>query len=195
MQQNLETTIQDTRPTFETQRLILRPFQLTDAKTVQRLAGNKEITSRTGTIPYPYPDGLAESWIERHPEGFAKQASLICAVTLKQTGEIIGCMALEGVSKNHKKGEIAYWMAIDHWGQGYCTEAAHTVVKFAFEQWQLNKITSRHKTTNPASGKVMQKLGMKYEGTLRQEMFKDGEFCDLAVYGLLKSEYPPKPAV
>jgi RimJ/RimL family protein N-acetyltransferase len=113
-------------------------------------------------------------------------------MTLKDSGELIGCMAIEGISKHHRKGEIAYWVAIDHWSKGYCTEAGHAVVKYAFEQWGLNKITSRHKATNPASGKVMQKLGMTYEGTLRQEMFKDGEFCDLVVYGLLKSEYPPK---
>lgn len=183
---------QDTRPTFETERLILRPFQLSDAKTVQRLAGNKEITSRTGMIPYPYPDGLAESWIQGHAEAFARGTSVICAITAKQSGEIIGCMALEGISKTHQKGEVAYWIAVDHWNKGYCSEAGHAVVKYAFEQLQLNKITSRHKATNPASGKVMQKLGMKYEGTLRQEMFKDGEFHDLVVYGLLKSEYPPK---
>lgn len=184
-----QALLQDNRPSFETERLILRPFQLSDAKTVQHLAGNKEITSRTGMIPYPYPDGLAESWIQGHPTGFANGTEVVCAITLKGNGELVGCMSLAGISKKHQKGEIAYWVAVDHWGKGYCTEAGQVLVKYAFEQLKLNKITSRHKVTNPASGKVMQKLGMSYEGTLRQEMFSEGVFVDLAVYGLLKSEY------
>ncbi len=184
-----QVLIQDHRPTFETQRLILRPFQLSDAKTVQRLAGHKEITSRTGRIPYPYPDGLAETWIQSQPESFAKGANVVFAMTLKDSGEIVGCMSMEGISKKHQKGEMGYWVAVDHWDKGYCTEAAQVLVKYAFEQLKLNKITSRHKATNPASGKVMQKLGMTYEGTLRQEMFSEGVFVDIVVYGLLKSEH------
>lgn len=180
---------QDMRPTLQTQRLILRPFQLSDAKEVQRLAGRHEVTSRTGAIPYPYPDGLAERWIQSHSDMFNQGESVIGAVTLNSTGELIGCMSVEGISATHKKGELAYWIAVDHWNRGYGTEAAHAIVNYAFTYFKLNKITSRHMAVNPASGKVMQKLGMKYEGTLRQEMFKDGEFCDLVVYGLLKVEF------
>ncbi|WP_413288282.1 GNAT family N-acetyltransferase [Bdellovibrio sp. HCB337] len=178
----------DTRPTFETARLILRPFRLEDAKTVQRLAGDKVISDLTGTIPYPYPDGLAESWIQKHPEHFATGVGLTMAVTLKETGELIGCVGIM-IAKTHQKGEIGYWLTPQHWSKGYITEASRVCVDFAFKNMGLNKITSRHLTHNPASGKVMQKIGMKHEGTLRQETFKNGAFYDLDVYGLLKSEF------
>jgi RimJ/RimL family protein N-acetyltransferase len=188
MEIKYSAAIEDTRPTLETPRLFLRPFCLADAKNVQRMAGMIEVTSRTATIPYPYPDGLAESWIQQHPANFSTGASLELAIILNETKELIGCMSLMGLSNKNKKAELGYWVGADFWNQGYCSEAALAAVRFAFEQLQLNKITSRHLAFNLASGKVMQKIGMKYEGTLRQEFFKDGVFHDLVVYGLLISE-------
>lgn len=184
-------TLADQRPTLKTQRLILRPFRLEDAKTVQRLAGVREITLRTGTIPYPYPDGLAETWIQAHAADFAQGKGLRLAMTLQNTNELIGCVAIEGLNSKSSKAELGYWVALDYWNKGYCSEAAAEIVKYAFKNFDLNKITSRHKAMSPASGAVMKKIGMKFEGCLRQEMFSDGEYHDLEVYGLLRSEFSP----
>lgn len=182
---------QDTRPTLETARLILRPFHLEDAKTVQRLAGDKVISDLTGTIPHPYPDGLAEEWIQKHPVNFANGDGMVMAVTLKESGELVGCVGIM-IAKRHQRGEIGYWLTPPYWSKGYITEASRACVDFAFKNLGLNKITSRHLVHNPASGKVMLKIGMKCEGRLREEMCKNGTFHDLDVYGLLKSEFLSK---
>ena len=96
------------------------------------------------------------------------------------------------INKNNKKAEIGYWVGEDFWNQGYCTEAMRKVIKYAFEDKKLNKITCRHMMINPASGKVMIKSGMQKEGYLRQEIFKNEKFYDTVVYGLLKSEWVPE---
>jgi ribosomal-protein-alanine N-acetyltransferase len=184
----IEKISDEARPTLSTPRLTLRPFALSDAKRVQLLAGTREVTSVTALIPYPYPDGLAESWISRHAEIATKGLGLQLAICLKDSKELIGCISLEGISTSNRKAEIAYWVGVEYWNKGYCSEAAQVLIQYAFQTLNLNKITSRHMAVNPASGKVMLKNGMKHEGTLRQEIYKDGAFHDLEVYGLLRGE-------
>ncbi|WP_263878934.1 GNAT family N-acetyltransferase [Paenibacillus sp. PSB04] len=86
-------------------------------------------------------------------------------------------------------GELAYWIGKPYSNHGYCTEAAKGIVRYAFEEMRLNRVFARHFGKNPASGKVMAKVGMKYEGTLRQHAKKQGKYEDLVYYGLLKEEH------
>ena len=81
-----------------------------------------------------------------------------------------------------------YWIAKQYWGNGYGTEAAGVVVKFGFEAMKLNRIHATHFSNNPASGRIMQKIGMKYEGCSRQHIVKWGELLDWECYGILRSE-------
>jgi ribosomal-protein-alanine N-acetyltransferase len=173
-------------PTIETDRLLLRAFNLSDSKEVQRLAGDKKVAEVTATIPHPYPDGVAEEWIKNHQADYSEGTNVCWAIELKADRKLIGCVAL-GISKKHKKAEIGYWIGVDYWNKGFCSEAAKEAVNYAFTNLSLNKITSRHLSVNPASGKVMQKIGMVQEGCLAQDFSRDGEFLDMIIYGLLKS--------
>lgn len=183
-----ETKKQDGRPTLTTDRLVLRPFQVSDAKRVQELAGHPNVAAATATIPHPYPDGAAEKWIGDHGEWYRKGAGVQFAITLKKTEELIGCIAL-GISANSSRAELGYWVGVEYWNHGYCSEAAKEVIKYGVETIGLNKITSRHMSTNPASGRVMLNAGLKKEGVLRQEFQRNGQYYDLEVYGLLRNEY------
>jgi RimJ/RimL family protein N-acetyltransferase len=179
----------DSRPTLTTERLVLRPFQLIDANRVQTLAGNPKVAATTASIPHPYPDGAAEAWIGGHPDLFKKGVAVQFAIILKETNELIGCISLVGISKADAKAEIAYWIGFEYWNKGYCSEAAQEVVKYGFERMDLNKITSRHASINPASGRVMLNAGLKKEGVLRQEFRKDDQFLDIEVYGILREDF------
>jgi len=179
-------------PTLRTKRLILRPFDITDAAKVQQLAGHPLVAATTANIPHPYPDGAAEEWIALHGDWFRKGVGAQFAMTLLNTKELIGCISLMSISKSNYKAEIGYWVGVDFWNKGICSEAATAIFDFAFEKLGLNKITARHMTNNPASGRVMLKLKMKKEGLLRQEVFKNGQFYDLEVYGILRSEWVNK---
>ena len=80
-------------------------------------------------------------------------------------------------------------MGKPYWGKGYCTEAAREIVRYGFDELGLNRIFGEYMAGNSASGRVMEKIGMEYEGRLRQHMMKWGEPQDMMVYSILKSEY------
>lgn len=175
-------------PALTTERLILRPFVPADAADVQRLAGDREIAAGTLTIPHPYPDGAAEEWIGKHQAWLEEERELVLAITVRETGELAGTMGLM-LKLAHDKAELGYWIGVPYWGRGYATEAAVAMMQYGFEHWSLHRIEALHFSRNPASGKVMQKLGMRYEGKLREDVKKDGEYLDIEVYGVLRREF------
>ena len=175
-------------PMFQTARLVLRAFQLSDAKEVQRMAGHPSVAATTSTIPHPYLDGVAEDWISKHVDWYKNGSSVDFAIELQSSQKLIGNISLIFDKKNHK-AEIGYWVGVEFWNQGYCSEAMKAVIDYAFEVRGLNKITCRHMATNPASGKVMIKNGMAQEGVLKHDLYKDGRFVDIVVYGLLRIEW------
>jgi RimJ/RimL family protein N-acetyltransferase len=175
-------------PTLRTERLVLRPFALSDAAEVQRQAGVREVASPTLNIPHPYADGVAEKWIATHPDEWRDKGNLHLAITLADGGTLVGAIGLAN-NKEHRRAEIGYWIGVEQWGKGYCTEAARAVVRFGFERMGLNSVRGRHMSRNPASGAVMRKCGMTHEGTLRQEAMKWDRFEDMEVYSVLREEY------
>lgn len=175
-------------PVLTTARLKLRPFNLEDAKEVQRMAGSPKVAATTAAIPHPYLDGMAEEWISKHQEWFQKDLSVDFAIESISSKKLIGNISLM-INKSNQRAEIGYWVGEEYWNNGFCTEAMSEVIKYAFEVKNLNKITCRHIMINPASGKVMTKNKMVQEGYLKQEIFKNSTFQDMVVYGLLKSEW------
>ena len=175
--------------TLTTQRLVLRPLTQADGKDVQRLAGERLVSDTMLTIPYPYPDGCAEPWIATHPAQWEAGKEAHFAITLRGSGQLVGVIGLT-VAKSHRRADMGYWLGSEHWGKGYCTEAARAVVGFAFDgPLHLNRVTASHMVRNPASGRVMQKIGMTYEGCLRRHVCKDGQFEDIACYGILRDDF------
>ena len=177
-----------TQPTLTTERLLLRPFRLEDAPEVQRLAGALEIAEMTASIPHPYEDGMAESWIRGQRDRYARGEVANFAITLQEDDRLIGSIGLR-IERSHERAALGYWVGMSYWGQGYCTEAARAIVRYGFEKLGLHRIYATHFARNPASGRVMQKLGMAREGCLRQHLKKWDRFEDMVYYGLLRSQY------
>ncbi len=173
---------------LQTERLRLRPFSLDDALNVQKLAGDKNIAQTTLLIPHPYKDGDAEIWINTHKPMLGKGKSVTYAIVVKNTDDLIGAIGLT-LSQEYDHAEMGYWIGAPFWGKGYCTEAARGILKYGFEELKLNRIFAHHMTNNPASGKVMEKIGMLYEGCCRQHVKRWGEYHDIKLYGILKSDY------
>jgi RimJ/RimL family protein N-acetyltransferase len=167
-----------------TERFVLRLFQPSDAATVTMLCNNFNINKTTLHLPYPYSLNDALSWIEYHYDNFMSDISYEFAITDKETGELFGAIALSN-NKRFNQGEIAYWIGESYWGNGYATEAAQSILQFAFEEKKLHKVFARYFSSNPASGKVMEKIGMKQEGILKEHIIKDGKFEDLVYYGII----------
>ena len=182
------------RPTLTTERLVLRPFVLADAPAVQRLAGDREIAANTLLIPHPYPEGAAEEWIKGHDE---QSPNLIFAITMRgvalsSAGEAMGAIGLH-IEQKHRRAEIGYWLGVPYWGHGYVTEAARAVVDYAFSDIGVNRVFACHFTRNPASGRVLVKLGMQHEGTMRQHIVKWDEPIDIDYYGIVRDDWEKQP--
>jgi RimJ/RimL family protein N-acetyltransferase len=175
-------------PERRTKRLLLRPFKMTDAPMVKKMVGNKAIAATTASIPHPYHEGAAQEWINTQRESFQNNTSVTFAITLRSNQQLIGSIGLK-IDNDSQRAELGYLIAKKFWNKGYCTEAANVVLKYAFIKKGLNRVYAHHFTDNPASGAVMRKIGMTYEGTLRKHFKKWGVFKDLDIYGILKSDY------
>ncbi len=178
-------------PTLTTARLILRACTLADAPEIHRLAGDRDIASTTVRIPHPYEDGMAEQWIGAHQGSFDRGEEVSLAITLRSDGTFIGDIGLR-LNLADDIGEMGYWIGKPFWNQGYGTEAAGAIIKYAFGVLGINRVYAAHFKRNPASGRVMQKIGMTHEGTLRQHVMKWGQYEDMEYYGILNSEYISK---
>ena len=185
---NVRKNQMGTIPTLETERLLLRPFCQSDAAEVTRLAGDRSVAATTSNIPHPYNESMACEWIERHQPTFEKDEGVAFAITLKADGSLVGAISLMGMVKGHR-AELGYWIGKPYWGLGYCTEAAREVLEYAFGVLRLSRVHASHFARNPASGRVMQKVGMRSEGCCRQHIQKWGQLEDLEIYGILEQEW------
>ena len=173
-------------PTLRTARLVLRPFTAADAPAIQKYAGAPEVASTTTNIPHPYPDGGAEEWIATHAEGWKQGRQLTLAITSEAAG-LVGAVGLM-IEPDHHRAELGYWVGVPFWGRGYATEAAEALLAYAFDNLDLHRVEASFFSRNPASGRVMEKIGMRKEGVRRECVRKDGVFEDLVIYALLASE-------
>ena len=151
------------------------------------MAGDYSVFRTTMNIPYPYPDGAAEKWIARHTLDYLERRHMTLAVR-KHDGTLLGAVGL-ALCVEHRHAELGYWIGREYWNNGYCTEAAREMLAFGFGELELNRIFARHLGINPASGKVMHKIGMKREALLRQHYLKEGKLADVLCYAILRDEF------
>ncbi|MGD7043119.1 GNAT family N-acetyltransferase [Jeotgalibacillus proteolyticus] len=174
--------------TIETKRLLLRLFNEKDAPEVANLCHNYNLYINTLYLPYPYDQEDALSWIKHHLDHFNENKSYELAITDKVTGTLLGAIALSN-NPTFKNGEMAYWVGEAYWGNGYATEAAKGMLEFAFMEKNYNKVFARYFDSDAASGKVIEKIGMKKEGVLKEHVVKEGKYIDLVHYGILKKDF------
>ncbi|RLQ94652.1 GNAT family N-acetyltransferase [Falsibacillus albus] len=177
-----------TKRTIETDRLLLRPFNDSDAENVTDMCNNYNIYKSTLHLPYPYPLECALSWIATHEENFEADRKYEFAITNKESGQLYGAIAASH-QKQHKHGEIAYWIGEEYWGNDFGTEAAKAMIEFVFSEKDFHRVYARYFKSNPASGRIMEKCGMIYEGTLKDHIYKNGVFEDLVLYGMVNPHH------
>ena len=161
---------------------------MSDASDIQRLAGDRAIADTTLNVPHPYDDGMAEAWISEQRPKIEEGDLSVFAITKRAGDELLGAVSLR-IDQPMDNANLGYWIGRQFWGMGYCTEAAMRVVQFGFDDLTLNRLHAQHLLRNPASGRVLQKIGMVKEGVARQHIKKWGEFEDLILYGLLREDW------
>lgn len=173
-----------TLPTLGTSRLTLRPYRESDIAELLPLVGTREVAATTLRIAHPYTEQDARAFLELTQE----PDKIWLAITLRRDGRQIGGVGLR-VDEEHQHAELGYWLGIPYWGQGYATEAARELLRYGFEGLALHRIFASHFGHNPASGRILAKLGMRYEGCQRQHLRKWDQFVDSELYGILRQEW------
>ncbi|WZY00265.1 GNAT family protein [Bacillus sp. FSL W7-1360] len=174
--------------TLTTARLILRPLAETDAARVERYVSDPDIAKMTLNIPHPYPEGEALTFIRSVQLRVEEGNNVVFAITEQGIDDCIGAMSVR-IEPAHNRGELGYWIGKPHWGKGYATEAARAMLAYCFNELKLHKCMARAFAHNPASWRVMEKIGLKEEGLMRQHFMRDGMYIDSKCYGLLREEY------
>ena len=156
---------------------------------IRPIVSNREVAVTTLTIPHPYPENGEIEWLKSIEPKWADGSEPVFAITLAASGELVRLGDRSGHQAQTSPRRVGYIIAAPHWCKGYATEAAAAVLRFGFETLDLNRIFAHHMTINPgASGTIMRKIGMRYEGTMRRHIIKWGELRNIAFYGV-RDEY------
>ena len=178
-------------PPLATPRLMLRRISWHDAPDVFAYASDPEVARYTTWEAHRSLDE-SRDFISYILDLYMNGQVAPWGVILKTSHKLIGTCGFVAWNVTHARAEIGYALGRAYWGQGLMTEAAREVVEFGFERLDLNRIEARCEVPNVASARVMEKLGMSYEGTLREQMYTKGRFCDLKLYSILRREWTPR---
>lgn len=175
--------------TLETNRLILRKINENDYKQAFKNWCNSDKVAKY-VIWEKHENELVTktlfgTWITEYNDQTYRWI-----IELKETNEVIGMISIASKYIPHSTYELGYCLGEKYWNKGIMTEVVKRVIKFLFEELDAETVCAKHLENNPGSGKVMEKSGMKYEGTLRKRYIdKDNIRNDLLVYSILKEEY------
>jgi [ribosomal protein S5]-alanine N-acetyltransferase len=176
-------------PTLRSARLILTPLADRHVRQFASIAAKHAIADTTISVPYPLTEDLAREWIAKTvSESRSGRAAHYCIGIGPAPDEMIGYAGLKAIDQNHGEGEISFWLDPDEWGQGYMTEAGDCLLEFGFDVLQLNRICAYHMVRNPASARVLARLGFRQEGRLRERVRKWGVYEDVLVWSRLASD-------
>ena len=145
-------------PSLETERLILRPPGLDDAKTLAGLVNDRRIAENTLRIPHPYELADACAFVNAANAAPHETAFLICA----RDGAVLGACGIATLYDDAP--EIGYWLGVQFWGNGFATEAARAVIDYAFNDLGHEVLLGGARVSNPASRRVMEKCGFQWTG-------------------------------
>lgn len=177
---------------IRTKRLLLRQYRTGDERQMfENFLSDPKVTKHVNWV-FHTDIKETQKFLEMHLEKYPEDASFY-GWGIEMGGEIIGSIGAFDVDENIRACEIGYSLGSKYWGQGITTEAADAVLDFLFGEVGFNRVIASHNEGNTASGKVLKKIGMSYEGTCRDAALrKDGTLENLILYAVLKQDYEIK---
>lgn len=175
-------------PRLETPRLLLRPMTMRDAPDVFDYSRDPEVARY---VLWSAHRSLGESRaylryvLKQYREGQPSSWGIV----LKSTGRLVGTIGYMAYSSENSTVEVGYSLARSLWNHGLMTEALAAVLAFSFERMRIHRVEAQHDANNPASGRVMLKCGMRYEGRLRGRVYNKGRFIDVDLYAMLHEDW------
>lgn len=174
---------------IETERLILRPYTVDDAEAMyQNWASSEEVTRYLTWPPHSSAEAtrtLLEGW----EESYQNPTVYHWGITLKGSDTVIGDISVVHMNEKTAAAELGWCLGQSFWGKGIMPEAALAVLNFLFDWVGFHRVEARHDKNNPKSGRIMQKIGMQYEGTMRAADVNNQGICDMVQYAILREEW------
>jgi ribosomal-protein-alanine N-acetyltransferase len=177
---------------LQSTRLILRPPLPEDAPVLECFVSDRRVAEMTALIPHPYPKGGSLEWIHRTEQQWLDGVTASFVIALRDTGALVGSISF--FPDHTRDNEIGYWIGVPHWGKGYATEALERLLCYAFDELCVERVDTYHFAHNPASGRVMQKAGLKFISQTKLGASRGDERFDDVRYGLSAREWRARHA-
>ncbi|MFG0256620.1 MAG: GNAT family N-acetyltransferase [Phycisphaerales bacterium JB043] len=171
-----------------TERLRMREITLDDVDAVVAFCNDREIARGTCSIPHPYTHEHAKGFVGDIARKINENEAYCWGIEVVETGELIGDIGI-WFTPAHRRAEVGFVIGRDHWGKGYVPEALNEVIRYGFEDLGLHRIFAHAMAWNNASRRVMEKVGMVHEGTLKEDHLKWGRFESSAIYGFTRDDW------
>ena len=174
---------------MSTERLILREFELTDLESMHQYLSDPMV------LKYMMQNTTNEEQSKEYVNRFLKfqqdepRNFVRFAILLKSNGSLIGECGINMPNIDHREGEIVYRFHKDYWGHGYACEAAYKVIDFGFNEIGLHRIEAMCDSRNMVSARVLEKVGMKKEGCLREHQYVKGHWRSSLLFSILENEF------
>lgn len=175
-------------PDLSTERLLLRKIRLTDAPDMFEYSKDPDVTRYLLWDPHPNLEHT-RNYIDYLQDRYRDGKYYDWAVVLKSSGKMIGTCGFSAISPEHRSAEVGYVLNPAFRGQGIAGEALCAVLDFAFRKMALNRVEAKCAEENASSERVMQKVGMTFEGIARSALLVKGEFKNIKIYSMLRSDY------
>ena len=175
-------------PVLETEDLVLRKPRLSDAAEMYAYASDPEVARYVLWEPHTSisdTKAFIRDLRRRIRNGFPTS----WVITLRTTGQVIGTIGFMWYSAENSSAELGYSLSRKYWNHGYATQALEAVVRQSFRSLPVNRLEAQHDVRNPASGRVMEKCGLRREGILRSRIRNKGEYIDVALWAILRSDF------
>jgi RimJ/RimL family protein N-acetyltransferase len=177
-------------PELHTARLRLRPFTDDDADPLFAMHSSSHVLRYWDSPPWT-ERARAARFLAVCREMAEEGTGVRLAVDRAEDGVFVGWCSLSRWNPDHRSASMGYCFDQAAWGHGYATEAAHAVLRWAFDTLDLNRVQAETDTRNLASARVLQKNGFVREGTLREDCVVNGDVSDSWVFGLLRRDWQP----
>ena len=176
-------------------RIALRRFGPADLTTFVTYRSDPDVARyQSWDAPYPLADGerMIASLLETHPDTPGEWFQY--ALVLRSTQELIGDCAAGTDQQDPRQAEIGFTLRPEFQGRGYATEGTHTLLRYLFAARGKHRVTARCDPRNTASARVLERLGMRCEGHLRESVWEKGEWADELCYAILDREWADQAA-
>jgi len=174
-------------PEFETERVKLRKLGIEDEQDIFEYCSDEEVARYTAWSKHETIEDTRE-YLRRVLEKYSNASIAPWGIEEKKTGKFIGTAGFMSWNIYHSKADLGYALSKAYWNQGYMTEVIRRIIEFGFERMNLIRIEASCLPKNIGSAKVMEKVGMEYEGILRKTIYVKGRYEDLKVYSIVREE-------